>query len=60
MRRTIIELSHAIHDGMDVYPGLSSPRISLHRDRAGSRSHYQGRAEFAIGRVERVGNTAPR
>lgn len=56
MRRTVIDLSHPIHDGMAPYPGMPRPVIGLHTDHAASRSRYQGQAEFAIGRFELVGN----
>jgi arylformamidase len=54
--RTVIDLSHPIHDGMDAYPGLPSPAVGLHIDHEGSRAQYDEQAEFAIGRFELVGN----
>ncbi|MFA9431061.1 cyclase family protein [Egicoccus sp. AB-alg2] len=54
---TVIDLSHPIHDGMPGYPGLPGPRVGLHLSHAESRSRYDDRAEFAIGRLELVGNT---
>lgn len=56
MSSDLVELSHRIHDGMRAYPGLPSPRVGLHLDHATSRSHYDRQAEFAIGRMEFVGN----
>jgi kynurenine formamidase len=55
--RVVADLSHAIHDGLPAYPGLPAARVGLHRDHVSSRPHYDGRAEFAIGRFEMVGNT---
>jgi arylformamidase len=52
-----IELSHAISDGMPVFPGLDRPRITAFLDHEHSRPLYQGKAEFYISRLELVGNT---
>lgn len=57
MATELVELSHRIHDGMQAYPGLPSPRVGLHLDHDSSRSNYDEGAEFAIGRLELVGNT---
>ena len=51
-----IDLSHSIEDGMKAYPGFPSPRIQAFLTREDSRSHYDGKAEFIIGKVEMVGN----
>lgn len=51
-----VDLSHPIEDGMAAYPGLPSPRVGQHRTHAASRDHYGGQAEFAISRLELVGN----
>jgi len=51
-----VELSHLIEDGMDAYPGFPRPKIGAFLSREESRSHYDGKAEFYIGRVEMVGN----
>jgi kynurenine formamidase len=53
----VIDLSHPIRDGMPTYPGLPRPVVEFHVDHAASRPHYDHQAEFAIGRVELVGNT---
>jgi kynurenine formamidase len=47
-----IDLSHPIEDGMQAYPGLPAPKIGAILDHEQSRSHYQGKAEFYLGRVE--------
>lgn len=58
MRTTVVELSHPIYDGMPVYPGLPSPHVGVHVDHETSRPTYEAQAEFAIGRLELVGNVA--
>ncbi len=51
-----IDLSHCIEDGMKAYPGFPSPKIQAFITREDSRSRYDGKAEFYIGKVEMVGN----
>jgi len=53
----LIDLSHTIVDGMQTYPGLPGPVVCDFLSREASRDHYHGLAEFAITRVELVGNT---
>lgn len=53
----LLDLSHAIHDGLVTYPGLPAPVIRDHLSRADSRSHYSPGTEFQIGRIEMVANT---
>ena len=57
MAAVYVELSHEISDGMSVFPGLPSPRITAFMDHEQSRARYQGQAEFYITSVELVGNT---
>jgi arylformamidase len=52
-----VDLSHPIRDGMPVYPGLPRPVVGFHVDHASSQASYAHQAEFAIGRLELVGNT---
>jgi arylformamidase len=47
-----VELNHVLEDGMPAYPGLPAPVFGAHLTHEDSRSHYQGRAEFYLGRVE--------
>jgi len=54
--KKFVELSHALENGMKVYPGLPSPRIGAFLDHKESRSHYRGKAEFYLGKVEMVCN----
>jgi len=51
-----IDLSHPIEDGMSAYPGFPSPKIGAFLGREESRTRYNGKAEFLIGKVEMVGN----
>ncbi len=53
-----IELSHPIENGMPAYPGFPSPQVGAFLTHEESRPRYRGYAEFYIGRVEMVGNTA--
>jgi kynurenine formamidase len=54
--RRLIDLSHALEDGMAAYPGLPSPKIGAFLDHEASRPRYQGQAEFYLGRVEMACN----
>jgi arylformamidase len=45
----LIDLSHAIEDGMRVYPGMPEPRVGALMEREASRERYEGRAEFHLG-----------
>jgi kynurenine formamidase len=56
-RRRLIELNHAIDVGMITYPGMPGPRIVPHLTREASRGHYAEGTEFAIDRIDLVGNT---
>jgi kynurenine formamidase len=53
----LVDLSHAVHDGLVTYPGLPAPAIRDHLSRAASRAVYAPGTEFRIGRIELVGNT---
>jgi len=54
--RRLIDLSHALEDGMAAYPGLPSPQIGPFLDHEASRPRYQGRAEFYLGKIEMACN----
>ena len=41
---------------MKAYPGFPNPRVQAFLTREDSRSHYDGKAEFLIGKVEMVCN----
>ncbi len=53
----LIDLSHRIEAGMTTYKGLPAPIMCDFLSRAESRRHYDGGAEFAIQRIDMVGNT---
>jgi len=52
-----IDLSHRIEAGMVTYKGLPAPLICDFLSREASRNLYDGGAEFAIQRIDMVGNT---
>jgi kynurenine formamidase len=56
-RSTLVDLSHAIEDGLITYPGLPAPVIAAHLTRASSRNVYAAGTEFEIGSITMVGNT---
>jgi kynurenine formamidase len=53
----IIDVSHAVEDGMITYRGLPAPVICDYLSRRESRSHYAEGTEFHIGKIEMVANT---
>ena len=53
----LIDLSHRIEAGMVTYKGLPAPIMCDYLSREESRTHYQPGTEFAIQRIEMVGNT---
>ncbi len=53
----LVELSHVIRAGMVTYPGVPGPEISPYLSREQSRSVYAPGTEFAIDRINLVGNT---
>jgi arylformamidase len=53
----LIDLSHAIEDGMVTYPGLPAPRISDHVGRDDSRDRFGPGTGIHIGKIEMVANT---
>lgn len=56
-RVDLIDLSHVVHDGETVYPGLPAPRISDHLSHAESRTRYAEGVSFQIGHIEMVANS---
>ena len=52
-----IDLSHRIEPGMITYKGLPAPVVCDYLSREASRSLYAEGAEFAIQRIDMVGNT---
>jgi kynurenine formamidase len=53
----LVDLSHAIADGLRTYPGLPTPVVSTHLGRADSEARYAPGTSFHIGRIEMVANT---
>lgn len=53
----LIELNHAIEDGMVTYKGLPAPVICDYLSRAQSQRVYAEGTEFQIGKMTLVGNT---
>jgi len=53
----LIDLSHTVEDGLITYKGLPAPVICDYWTREESRQHYDGQAEFQIGKIEMVANT---
>lgn len=57
MQNHLIDLSHSVEDGMITYKGLPAPLICDYWSREASHAHYDGLAEFHIGKIEMVANT---
>jgi arylformamidase len=56
-RGALVDLSHAIRDGLVTYPGLPAPAVRPHLTRADSRARYSPGTEFAMDTITMVGNT---
>jgi kynurenine formamidase len=52
----LVELNHALEDGMRAYPGLPRPRIGAFLDHEASKTLYSGKAGFYLGKVDMVCN----
>ncbi|MDQ2649196.1 MAG: cyclase family protein [Actinomycetota bacterium] len=57
MTPRIVDLSHAIEDGMVTYPGLPAPQVDDWLTREASRERYAPGVEFHMGRIDLLGNT---
>jgi arylformamidase len=53
----LVDLSHAIEDGMTTYKGLPGPRICDFWTREASAAFYDDGSTFQIGRIDMVANT---
>jgi kynurenine formamidase len=53
----LIDLSHRVEAGMVTYKGLPAPIMCDYLSREQSRAHYAPGTEFAIQRIDLVGNT---
>ena len=56
-RRMLIDVSHAVEDGMITYKGLPAPIICDYLSREASRRLYAEGTEFQIGKIEMVANS---
>jgi kynurenine formamidase len=56
-KRTVVDLSHTVEDGMITYKGLPAPVICDYLSREQSRSRYAPGTEFQIAKIEMVANT---
>lgn len=56
-RADLIDLSHVVHDGEPVYPGLPAPRIRDHLSHAESSARYADGVSFQIGHIDMVANS---
>ena len=56
-KRQIIDVSHAVEDGMVTYKGLPAPIICDYLSREESREHYAEGTEFNISKIEMVADT---
>src|SRR3712207_4897761 len=57
MMMRLVDLSHAIEEGMVTYKGLPGPHICDYWSREGSASFYDDGSTFQIGRIDMVANT---
>lgn len=53
----LLDLSHALEDGMITYKGLPAPVICDYLSREASTSHYAPGTSFHIGKIEMVANS---
>ena len=53
----LVDVSHAVEDGMVTYPGLPAPEIGEHLTRAQAEQVYAPGVTFQIGRICMVANT---
>ena len=56
-RMRLVDLSHAIREGMVTYPGLPGPEIGDHLGWEESHARYAPGTEFRIARISMVANT---
>jgi arylformamidase len=53
----LIDVSHAIEDGLVTYPGLPAPLVCDFLSREASRTKYEAGTTFQIAKIEMVANT---
>lgn len=57
VRPDLVDLSHVVHSGEDVYPGLPAPRVSDHLSHQASIGRYAEGVTFQIARIDMVANS---
>ncbi|THD04835.1 cyclase family protein [Rhodanobacter lindaniclasticus] len=57
LRPDLIDLSHVVHSGEEVYPGLPAPRVSDHLSHQASVGRYAEGVTFQIARIDMVANS---
>jgi kynurenine formamidase len=53
----LVDLSHAVEDGLETYPGLPAARITAFLTHERSQGRYDPGTTFHIGRIDMVANT---
>jgi len=53
----LVDLSHAIEEGMTTYKGLPGPHLCDYWTREDSAPHYDDGSSFQIGRIDMIANT---
>ena len=53
----LVDLSHAIEEGMTTYKGLPGPHLCDYWTREDSAAHYDDGSSFQIGRIDMIANT---
>jgi kynurenine formamidase len=56
-REELVDLSHVVHSGEEVYPGLPPPRVSDHLSHQASIGRYAEGVTFQIARIDMVANS---
>ena len=56
-KRTVVDLSHTVENGMITYKGLPGPVVGDYLSREQSRGRYAPGTEFHIAKIEMVANT---
>ena len=56
-KRTVVDLSHTVENGMITYKGLPGPVVGDYLSREQSRARYAPGTEFHIAKIEMVANT---
>jgi kynurenine formamidase len=57
VQEELIDLSHILHSGEEVYPGLPAPRVSDHLSHQASVGRYAEGVTFQIARIDMVANS---